>query len=272
MAVATRGNPNRVRPETRRFRCFAGLRIPTRISRSRARARVEPVDLRNPRRDGGFRRPERLVDSASLCAMDSGANLPPDPNARAGFHAYPLPAAWPRFPILAKLRRAPCDAILTGADRGGGTHRPATHAKPPRVRAARPADPASQNRIPHADFRDTAQGTAGACGRGGYTDEPGPVEPAGGVVCRRRRERQDYRAGVSKRRRHRFRIVAPPGPADESRGAPGFGMFDQRGRLRGWLSPIQRIRGNVPANFWNHSEGMGLSSRETGLKSKKKPR
>src|ERR1035438_702962 len=123
MAVATRGNPDRVRPETRRLRRVAGLRIPTRISRSRARARVGPVDLRNPRRDGGFRRPERLVDSASLCAMDSGANLPPDPNARAGFHAYALLAARPGFPILGGLCGAPCDSIPAGVDRGGGAPR-----------------------------------------------------------------------------------------------------------------------------------------------------
>jgi len=127
---------------------------------------------------------------------------------------------------------------------------------------------------PHRPCRllSRCQRTPSACDRRGCDDNPAQLKPLAALCANVGVSVRTIERAFRKRRRHRFRIVAPPGPADESRGAPGFGMFDQRGRLRGWLSPIQRIRGNVPANFWNHSEGMGLSSRETGLKSKKKPR
>src|ERR1017187_7009022 len=131
MASATERDSDRIRPEARRLRRDTGLPIPAWFSRSRARARVRPVDLRDSRRYGSILGAERLADSASLCAVDSSANFSPDSNAGAGFHAYALLAARTGFPILARLRCASCDPALAGADRGGGAHRATAHAKSP---------------------------------------------------------------------------------------------------------------------------------------------
>ena len=216
MAVATCGGFDRVRPEARHFRRDSVLRIPERIPRSRTCARVGPVDLRDPRRDGGIRRPERLVDSASLCAVDSGANLPSHSHAWAGLHAYALFTARSGFPTLARVCRASCDTILAGADRGGCAHRATAHTKSPRARASRPAHLTSGSRVALADFCDAAAGTASACGRRGCDGKPGPMEAIGGIVRRRGSEREDHRESVSKGRWNRLRIVAEAGPVDES--------------------------------------------------------
>src|ERR1700733_10294185 len=105
MAGATTGDSDRIRPEERCFRRDSGLRIPTGISGDGTRARCGSIDLRNPRRDGHIRGPERLVDPAALRALDSGANKPSNSHAGTGFHAHALFAAWPRFRILARVRR-----------------------------------------------------------------------------------------------------------------------------------------------------------------------